>query len=52
LKLFQEFNKIPKTGILDEVKLDLMSKPRCGVPDIVEVGQVRFAVVRPWSKTI
>jgi hypothetical protein len=51
LTLFQEFNKLPVTGILDEETSALMSKPRCGVPDIVE-SEVGFAVTRPWSKTI
>ena len=35
LKLFQEFNKLPNTGVLDKTTVNLMLKPRCGLPDIV-----------------
>jgi hypothetical protein len=48
--LYQEFNKLPVTGTVDEETLKLMSKPRCGVPDIVETKS-EFAVTTPWSKT-
>src|SRR5215210_3032040 len=35
LKRFQAFNKLPVTGTLDKQTLNLMSKPRCGVPDFL-----------------
>lgn len=50
IRLYQEYNKLPITGILDEETFTLMSKPRCGVPDIVET-KTDFAVTEPWSKT-
>src|SRR4029079_11907778 len=51
LKLFQEFNKLPITGKLDQQTLNLMSKPRCGNPDIVEGEQVDYVIVGRWSRT-
>ena len=36
LKRFQEFNNLPPTGELDEPTLELMSKPRCGFPDLAD----------------
>jgi predicted Zn-dependent protease len=35
LKRFQAFNKLPVTGVLDKQTLNLMSRPRCGVPDFI-----------------
>src|SRR5215467_3919833 len=50
VKKFQEFNKLPVTGSLDKATLILMSRPRCGVPDIVEGERVDFLIVGRWSK--
>lgn len=36
VRLYQKFNKLPVTGNLDDSTLELISRPRCGVPDIVE----------------
>ncbi|MGH0143309.1 UNVERIFIED_CONTAM: hypothetical protein FKN15_026785 [Acipenser sinensis] len=33
LKLFQEANSLPVTGLLDIVTKEAMNRPRCGVPD-------------------
>ncbi|XP_028658895.2 matrix metalloproteinase-21-like [Erpetoichthys calabaricus] len=33
LKHFQEVNKLPVTGILDDATKTAMNRPRCGVPD-------------------
>ena len=33
LRRFQEFNRLPATGVLDDATRDLMSRPRCGFPD-------------------
>jgi peptidoglycan hydrolase-like protein with peptidoglycan-binding domain len=35
LKQFQKFNRLPITGILDKATVNLMLKPRCGLPDLV-----------------
>lgn len=44
---FQEFNHLQVTGELDEATLDLMSRPRCGFPDMAE-----FTLEgRKWNKT-
>ena len=52
VRFFQEFNKLPVTGTLDEETLAFISKPRCGVPDIVERTQFRFNVSgRRWHKS-
>ncbi|HEV7240784.1 MAG TPA: matrixin family metalloprotease, partial [Thermoanaerobaculia bacterium] len=34
LRRFQEFNRLPVTGDLDEATLALMRRPRCGFPDV------------------
>jgi len=41
LRLYQEENGLEVTGKLDSSTRDLMSTPRCGLPDI----QLRFAVI-------
>jgi peptidoglycan hydrolase-like protein with peptidoglycan-binding domain len=46
---FQEFNGLPITGVLDAATLDLMSKPRCGNPDLVEGQQIDFTKVGWWN---
>lgn len=54
LKLFQEFNKLPITGVLDKATVELMSKPRCGLPDfVVSEGEVIDYVEsgKKWGKT-
>jgi peptidoglycan hydrolase-like protein with peptidoglycan-binding domain len=47
LRHFQEFNSLPVTGELDEATLALMSKPRCGFPDIAEYTLEG----RKWNQT-
>ncbi|BES95657.1 matrix metalloproteinase [Nesidiocoris tenuis] len=34
IKNLQRFGNIPETGEMDDKTLDLMSRPRCGIPDI------------------
>lgn len=41
LQRFQQFNGLPVTGELDAASLELMSRPRCGLPDHSVAG---FAV--------
>ncbi len=36
LRRFQEFNGLPLTGEVDAATLELMSRPRCGFPDVAE----------------
>lgn len=53
LKRFQEFNRLPVTGILDKSTVNLMLKPRCGLPDlVVSEGLVQDYVYsgRKWGK--
>jgi hypothetical protein len=53
LKRFQEFNRLPVTGILDKSTVNLMLKPRCGLPDlVVSEGLVRDYVYsgKKWGK--
>src|SRR5213593_1282978 len=46
LMRFQEFNHLPVTGELDEATVNLMSRPRCGFPDVAE-----FTLEgRKWNK--
>ena len=42
----QKFANLPETGVLDKPTLDLMSTPRCGVPDHLPFG---FSS-RKWGK--
>ena len=47
LRRFQQFNQLEPTGELDEATLNLMSRPRCGFPDIAE-----FTLEgRKWTRT-
>jgi hypothetical protein len=53
LRLFQEFNKLKITGVLDKETINLMLKPRCGLPDLViSEGQIQDYVYsgRKWTK--
>jgi peptidoglycan hydrolase-like protein with peptidoglycan-binding domain len=47
LRLFQEFNHLPVTRVLDEATRDLMNRPRCGFPDIAEFANTG----RKWPTT-
>jgi hypothetical protein len=38
LKLFQQINHLPITGNLNKETLNLMLRPRCGMPDIIETS--------------
>jgi peptidoglycan hydrolase-like protein with peptidoglycan-binding domain len=52
LKRFQEFNKLPVTGNLDEQTAELMQRPRCGVPDFLVGSDVSdYVIIRRWRKT-
>ena len=48
LQVFQEFNHLPVTGQLDQATLDLMSRPRCGFPDMVAAFTTQGS---KWNKT-
>ncbi len=53
LRGFQEFNKLPITGVLDKATINLMLKPRCSMPDfVVSAGEVDDYVYsgRKWAK--
>ena len=53
LRRFQEFNKLDVTGELNKATINLMLKPRCGMPDfVVSEGEVDDYVYggRKWSK--
>jgi hypothetical protein len=47
LRHFQEFNNLPVTGELDQATVDLVSQPRCGVPDVAEFANTG----RRWPTT-
>jgi hypothetical protein len=47
LKRFQQFNSLPVTGQLDDATLELMTKPRCGFPDVAEY----VLQGNKWNKT-
>jgi predicted Zn-dependent protease len=51
VKKFQQFNKLPITGNLDNETLNLIKKPRCDVPDIVEGNQIDYNIVGRWNIT-
>ncbi|UCC57868.1 MAG: matrixin family metalloprotease [Candidatus Bathyarchaeum sp.] len=53
LKRFQEFNRLRPTGVLDKATINLMLKPRCGLPDfVVPEGQIVDYVYsgKKWTK--
>ena len=35
----QHFFRLPETGKLDKATINLMAKPRCGVPDVIPGDQ-------------
>ena len=54
LVLSQFFARLNTTGELDSVTLDLMSRPRCGVPDVSQSGyrNKRYNLQgERWSRT-
>ncbi|MGH0125233.1 UNVERIFIED_CONTAM: hypothetical protein FKN15_051667, partial [Acipenser sinensis] len=49
LKTMQKFFSLPETGEIDQKTVEVMKKPRCGVPD---VANYNFFARRPkWEKT-
>ena len=49
--MFQEYFGLRVSGILDASTVNLMKKPRCGVPDANEgVRMQRYATLGKWSK--
>ncbi|XP_011859313.1 PREDICTED: stromelysin-2-like, partial [Vollenhovia emeryi] len=48
INLFQEYYRLPGTGKVDNATLSLMSKPRCGLRDILNFGESK--VIPKWSK--
>lgn len=48
LKQMQKFFSLPETGEIDKKTLEIMKKPRCGVPD---VANYNFFPSKPkWGK--
>lgn len=50
LARYQHFNGLPVTGRFDAPTRDMMTRPRCGLPDTAAIS-VRFRPVCSWSKT-
>lgn len=53
IKILQKFGDVPQTGIIDNKTLSLLTKPRCGVQDVIRNKRTkRFAAVRSggWKK--
>jgi hypothetical protein len=52
LRHFQEFYKLPVSGILDKATVNLMLRPRCGVPDLIVAagGQDYVYSGRKWEE--
>ena len=51
IRMFQEYFGLRVSGILDASTVNLMKKPRCGVPDANEgVRMQRYATLGKWSK--
>ncbi|GJQ71260.1 hypothetical protein Trydic_g10999 [Trypoxylus dichotomus] len=51
IKEIQKFGSIPQTGKLDNATLQLMSAPRCGVPDIQYKRSKRYAIgSKGWGR--
>ncbi|XP_041077695.1 72 kDa type IV collagenase-like [Polyodon spathula] len=49
LKTMQKFFSLPETGEIDQKTVEVMKKPRCGVPDLANYN---FFARRPkWEKT-
>ena len=51
IRMFQEYFGLRVSGILDASTVNLMKKPRCGVPDANEGARMqRYATLGKWSK--
>ncbi|XP_057294985.1 matrix metalloproteinase-C-like [Hydractinia symbiolongicarpus] len=50
IKQFQTFHQLPVTGVLDTATKDEMSKPRCGMSDVVSTNAY-FATRGKWRTT-
>ncbi|KAK4875144.1 hypothetical protein RN001_011566 [Aquatica leii] len=46
LKKLQDYFGLPVTGVADDATLELIKKPRCGLPDIT-TNQKRFVIATP-----
>lgn len=55
IRKFQKFFGLPVTGKLDQATMKVMSKPRCGLPDVVSKDEgkrmKRFSTWGKWRKT-
>ncbi|CAH1802129.1 unnamed protein product [Owenia fusiformis] len=57
IEVFQRFANLPVTGQVNQQTLDQMTKPRCGMPDLVGTSEQmkrrkRYALARSkWDKT-
>ncbi|MGH0114583.1 UNVERIFIED_CONTAM: hypothetical protein FKN15_022056 [Acipenser sinensis] len=49
LKTMQKFFSLPETGEIDQKTVEVMKKPRCGVPDVANYNF--FARKPKWEKT-
>lgn len=47
IRLYQGFYGLEETGVLDEDTRELMSLPRCGVPDLLITA---FSTIGPWNR--
>lgn len=55
IRKFQKFFGLSVTGKLDQATMKVMSKPRCGLPDVVSKDEgkrmKRFSTWGKWRKT-
>ncbi|XP_030052569.1 matrix metalloproteinase-19 [Microcaecilia unicolor] len=50
LRVFQAASELPVTGVLDEVTLERMRMPRCGIEDPFNPKTLRYLLLGRWRK--